>query len=72
MIELGMMITKNRTNYKERLKKSQNITLEIIREDPDTKGWWKSNQKLTDQMIGIPAADSMEKESLKTILSLGS
>ena len=66
MIEIGLLLTKNRINYSEKIEKHQSTSLKTIREDPDIKGWWKNNQKTRDGLIGVTTSDNMDKESLKT------
>ena len=66
MIEIGMITTKNRINYMEKIEESPSSLLKLIKEDPDPKGWWKTNLTIREELLGPSPTPNNKKGNLKT------
>ena len=61
-----MLTTKNRVNYMEKMKDNPNSLLKIIREDPNPEGWWKTNLRTRENLIGPEPSPDRRNGSTKT------
>ena len=50
----------------EKIEKSLSSLLKLIKEDPDPKGWWKTNLKIREDLLGPTPTPDNKKGSLKT------
>ena len=50
----------------EKIEKSLSSLLKLIKEDPDPKGWWKTNLKIREDLLGPTPTPGNQKGILKT------
>ena len=50
----------------EKMKENPNSPLKIIREDPNPEGWWKTNLRTREDLIGPEPSPDRRNGSIKT------
>ena len=56
--EVGLTIKRNRINYMDKMEKSQNNILKMIRDNHSPKGWWKNNSEERQNITGEPEQET--------------